>query len=934
MKKIIVFTLLILLSGFITNTATTKTDLRTNLNSPLPQRTKAMDLKTGVVAPDKTNTLNREAIITKAASLAVPFVQNCGQFHGDVRFSADLFAGRFFLTGKELVYSLRQRGKAKITHPDKPKRDTKLKKNLPGKGLAFREFFVDRKGAKINFKSAGEQKAETVVSYFKGNDPSKWRSGIASYQSISLGEVYPGIEVKLKASDKNVEKIFYVSPQSDVADIKIGVAGVAGLEIDKDGRLLFKNSLGNLAMRAPVAWQEIAGRRDEVKVIYRLLGDYFYGFTVLGAYDKKYPLIIDPDLDTLLSSTFLGGAENDEGQSIALDKWGNVYLAGITRSFNFPTTGSAYDRTFNGDYYEDYGDVVLSKLDSNLTTLLASTYLGGKDFDIAQSLALDDKGNVYVSGQTSSSNFPTTASAYQQNFNVRIDVFISKLDGNLSKLLASSFLGGGNIGGRSLALDGSGNVYLAAYGGGATVSKLDSGLTTLFSSIVIGGGGQEDSTSLALDSSGNVYVCGFTTSSDFPTTPGAYDRSFNGERDIFVTKLDGNLATFLASTYLGGSATEWNCSLALDRSGNVYVTGDTHSFNFPTTPGAYARTHNGDYTDAFVSKLNGQLTTLLASTFLGGSKGDYGRALAMDSAGNVYVTGSAGASDFPTTPEAYTRTYHGGNCDAFVAKLDSRLTTILASTFLGGSDFDSGYSLALDIFGNVYLTGGTSSTNFPTTPGAFDRTYGGDSQSDIFVSKFNGGMNSLTVTSPNGGENWVVGTSHDITWARSGKITAVRIEFSIDNGSVWSDVIAATNNGDSYPWIIPSTPSFQCLIRISDAAAAAMGDTGNAVFSIIMSLDLQADRREVRSFSVVRQYGQIRFLGGNLNVPAAQYRILRRQGIGNDFMMLRTIAPSELQNNQFQMQDKFLEKDTPYSYRVEAYDAAERLIALSEEKTI
>jgi hypothetical protein len=871
MEKLYSFALLILLSGFIANTATSKTDLRSNLTSPLPQSAKATNFKTGIAKPDKPGLMNKDTIITKAASIAVPFVKNVGQFNGQVKFAVDLFAGRFFLTNNELVYSLVKCVGEKRTQTDKHWRDAKHQEKVLGKSLVFREYFVANKNAKIDFKIAGEQQAETVVSYFKGNDPRKWRSGVASYLSVSLGEIYPGIELKLKASGKNVEKVFNVSPQGNVDAIKVGVAGVVGLKIAEDGRLLLKNTLGELAMRAPIAWQEIAGRRDEVKVIYRLLGDCFYGFTVLGAYDKKYPLIIDPDLDTLMASTFLGGARDDEGRSIALDKWGNVYLAGITRSFNFPTTGSAYDRTYNGDYYEDYGDVVLSKLDSNLTTLLASTYLGGNEFDIAQSLALDDSGNVYVSGQTSSSNFPTTSSAYRQNIQGDIDVFISKLDGNLSKLLASSFLGDGNIGGRSLALDGSGNVYLAATGRGATVSKLDSGLTTLFASIRIGGSGQEDWTSLALDRLGNVYISGFTTSSDFPTTPGAYDRSFNGGRDIFIAKLDGNLTILLASTYLGGSATDWFYSLALDRSGNVYVTGTTESIDFPTTPGAYSRSNNGD---VFISKLDGHLTTLLASTFLGVG----GRALALDSTGNVFVTGGAGSSGFFTIPGAFCRIYQGEG-DAFVAKLDSRLTTILAATLLGGSGHDFGYSLVLDSVGNIFLTGDTTSPNFPTTPGAYDRTYGGDIWKDIFISKFNGGTNSLTVTSPNGGENWVVGTSHDITWARSGKITAVRIEFSIDNGSVWSDVIAATSNGDSYPWIIPSTPSFQCLIRISDAADAAMGDTGNAVFSIIMSLDLQADRREVRSFSVVRQYGQIRFLGGNLNVPAAQYRILRRQGI-------------------------------------------------------
>ncbi|MDG6006614.1 MAG: hypothetical protein E3K29_12385 [Candidatus Brocadia sp.] len=618
-------------------------------------------------------------------------------------------------------------------------------------GVVLREEFI---GAKVSGVK-GEGESVTKVSYFKGNDPSRWKSNISTYERVNLGEIYEGVELKLKAHGNNVEKLLYVKPGADPNQIKISLSGIQpsgnppplspsvrgtggcpplagagggmgarGLWVNEYGQLVAETELGAVKFTKPIAYQEIDGKRVEVDVAYQIenckiqnaeqgithplplsRGEYksplsgeecrnpllgeeckspllggdsgvgnsecrnlkfvssqktrtnnpcskhtgtgfvhatqpetknsstpnsetpqpTYGFKV-ASYDRTKDLIIDP----LLASTFLGGSGVDYGFSLTLDTSGNVYVAGATASTDFPTTSGAYYNACNGSC-----DVFVSKFDSGLTSLLASTYLGGSGYEAGRSLTLDTSGNVYVAGETASTDFPTTSGAYDTSLN-GIDTFVSKLDGGLTSLLASTFLGG---------------------------------------SISEGGN------SLTLDTSGHVYVTGYTNSTDFPTTSGAYDTSLNGI-DTFVSKLDGGLTSLLASTYLGGSAYEYGHSLTLDTSGNVYVTGETYSTDFPTTTGAYDTSFNGNnyIEDVFVSKLDGGLTGLLASTYLGGSGSEGVRSPTLDTSGNVYITGYTNSPDFPTTSGAYDTSHNGGGYDVFVSKLDGNLSAFAATT--------------------------------------------------------------------------------------------------------------------------------------------------------------------------------------------------------------------------------------------------------------
>jgi hypothetical protein len=743
-------------------------------------------LSTLVFASNSPDEAQKEQILKKAYRVQVPFIENKGQVDSkEVRFYAKTFGGAIFVEKNGcLTYSL----------PTKDK-----------KGIVIKEIFTDKA-----VKLEGLKPSPTRVNYFIGKDKNKWKTDIPTYGSISLGEIYKGIELKLKAYGNNVEKLFTVLPKENPEKIKIKVKGSKGLKVNEQGELEVKTELGSIKFTKPIAYQETGEKKNTVEVAYALYEGNVYGFKV-GDYDKKQALIIDP----LLASTFIGGSGEDDGLSIALDAGGNVYVAGWTSSSSYPTTPDGYNMSFNGGGT----DVFVSKLDSSLHSLLASTFIGGNDYDWGDSIALDAGGNVYVTGGTYSSDYPTTPGAYDISYNGNGDVFVLKLDSALHSILGSTFIGGsGNDHGRSVALDISGNVYV--YGetsssdypatpdsydtsyngtGDVFVSKLDSTLHSLLVSTFIGGSGSEFNwwgSSIVLDGSGNVYVIGETNSSDYPSTPGAYDTSYNGIGnglpDVFVAKLDSTLSSLLASTFIGGSGNDYGNSIALDAGRNVYVTGSTTSSDYPTTVGSYDTSYNGNG-DVFVSKLDSNLSSLLASTFIGGNHDDYGRSIALDGNGNVYVTGETYSSDYPTTVGSYD-TSHNGIQEIFIAKLDSTLSSLLAGTFIGGSSFEESWSIALDASGNVYVTGNTSSSDYPTTPDAYDTSCNGID--DVFISKLDSNLsaisNNITLVLPNGGDVIPSGGIYGICWQSPLNAVKFDLQYSINNGTNWNFIKTVT----------------------------------------------------------------------------------------------------------------------------------------------
>jgi len=462
-----------------------------------------------------------------------------------------------------------------------------------------------------------------------------------------------------------------------------------------------------------------------------------YGFHV-DAYNKKYALVIDP---ALVYSTFVGGSGNDMGNGIAVDSSGNVYVIGSTASAAFPTTLGAYDRTYNGGNY----DVFVFKI-SSWGSLVYSTYLGGSDEDTGLGIAVDSSGNAYLTGETISADFPpvnaidSTLSGYSDAFVAKLNstgnalAFSTYLGGTQSET------------GYGIAVDGSNNIYLtgttnsgdfptqSAYqsvkstGFDVFITKFNSSGSSILYSTYVGGNGGDSGRSIAVDASGNMYVAGVTQSTlNFPTASALQAAYGGGYDDGFVLKLNPAGSALVYSTYFGGSSSDNCLAVAVDVDGNAYVTGYTWSTDFPTYN---ALDSAGSSQDAFITKINGT-GAMVYSTYLGGSGQEVGNGIAVDDIGNAYVTGWTNSSDFPVTNALWST--RSVAADAFVTKINSSGSALIYCTYLGGSsNHDYGNGIAVDYMGSAYVTGETNSTNFPNANAIYNSLAGG---SDSFVTK-------------------------------------------------------------------------------------------------------------------------------------------------------------------------------------------------------
>jgi hypothetical protein len=449
----------------------------------------------------------------------------------------------------------------------------------------------------------------------------------------------------------------------------------------------------------------------------------------------------------LVWSTFLGGSSPDQDLTLAVDNSGNAHISGYTQSADFPTTAGAIGHGHNGG-----GDVFVVKLYSEGSSLEYATFLGGAGDEKGRGIALDGTGYIYVVGFTTSPDFPTTVGAFDTTHNGGMpwgDTFVVKLDPVAGLLEYSTFVGGSaHEAGNSIAVDETGSAYISgftassdfpvtagvydgSYNGGSAwgdvfLAKLNPTGSVLDFATYLGGSADDEGNRIALESLGGVYITGKTFSGDFPTSASAFDVSHGGHLDAFVAKMNATGSALEYSTFLGGGGEDVGNGIALDDSGCAYVSGYTASGGtFPTTIGAYDRTFNGGYHDAFLCKLNPEGSNLVYSTFVGGGGSDDGYNIILDDSSNVYQIGWTTSGNFPTTPDAYDNTFAAGSDDVFVVKLNATLSALYYGTYLGGEERDGGYGIARDDSGYVYLAGPTKSPDFPTTVGAFQTVHGG-----------------------------------------------------------------------------------------------------------------------------------------------------------------------------------------------------------------
>jgi hypothetical protein len=591
-------------------------------------------------------------------------------------------------------------------------------------------------------KLTGLERQLTRTNYFTGSDPRKWKTNIPNYTKVKSSGVYPGVDLVFYGNQNQLEYDFMVSPGTDTNVIALGFDGITGLRVDEKGDLLLRTDAGEVRQSRPVVYQQIDGARRIIPSSYLIKDQKQLGFQIAN-YDRTKPLIIDP---TLAFSTLLGGGGLDRASGIAVDSDGNAYITGDTNSINFPVTPGAFQpqkAAFNTDAF-------VAKMNATGTALIYSTYFGGDNRDAANDIALDAAGNAYITGLTESSNLPVTPGAFRTTpiFVDEFVAFATKLNAEGTALVYSTYLG--SVTGTGIAVDSAGNAYITGQAvvgypttpgafqtvpggfGDAFVTKLNPTGTALVYSTFLGGTGNDSGAKIAIDSGGNAYVTG-SADAGFPVTPGAFQTTFHGgNADAFLTKLNATGTALVYSTFLGGSGTDRGSAIAVSAAGNAYVTGGTDSSDFPVTPGAFQNAKAAGQ-DAFVTELNAAGNALAYSTYLGGAGDDFGFDMALDVSGNATIAGPTNSTDFPTTADAIQSAYGGGNNDAYVTTLNPTGTGLVFSTYLGGSNSDAALAVAVDAAGSIYLAGSTFSTDFPTTPGAFQTVLAG--ASDAFVAK-------------------------------------------------------------------------------------------------------------------------------------------------------------------------------------------------------
>jgi hypothetical protein len=729
------------------------------------------------VARSRLDAVHQGALLAAYGKFPLSFEANQGQVDKSVKFLTRGLGYTLFLTDQEAVLTLPGAKPAAVKQISQDSTAV-LRMKLVGANPAAKISGINRLPGRSN--------------YFIGNDPARWQTNVANYSRVSYSNAYLGVDLIYYGNQQQLEYDFVVAPGADpraiVLDLRmdtpiapgpagqLAAHGGAPLQIAGNGDLVAARAQGEeVRFSKPVVYQldkefresqthggdtQLVAARHAIDGHWVLKGESRVGFEV-AAYDHTEPLVIDPALSY---STYLGGSAYDSVFGVTLDSSGNAYVTGDTASSDFPTVNPL--KPYHGNH-----DAFVAKLDLMGSALVYSSYLGGSNYDRAVGIAVDGSGNAYLAGTTGSSDFPVTAGAFQTVCGCKqsnnSDAFVSKLTPTGSALVYSTFLGGtANDYGSAVDVDSAGDAFVAGrtcsldfpitpgsfqttYGGGcspsaggdAYVSQLNATGSALVYSSYLGGSGIDAAYAIAVDASGSAYVAGNTNSTDFPATSGAFQTTNGGGYDSFVAKVNPTGAALVFASYLGGSADDTTWGIKVDSSGSAYLAGQTISPNFPTTLGSFQTTCGGGclQTDGVVTKFSPDGSSLVYSTYLGGSGIEEAFAIAVDSAGEAFVTGETGSTNFPTTRGAFQPTSPGGVA-AYVTKLNPKGTKLAYSTYFGNTS-TTGLAIAVDNNAHsVVVAGRTYSTTFPVTPGAFKIACSTCTQtnkaSDGFVAEF------------------------------------------------------------------------------------------------------------------------------------------------------------------------------------------------------
>jgi Beta-propeller repeat len=790
------------------------------------------------------------------AALPLAFEQNRGQTDAQVKYLARGNGYVLFLTSNDAVFSLRSRSPESAA--SKVRRDTEINaKNISGhrsnqkdSSAVVRMHLV---GANSSAKVAAIGQLPGKSNYFLGSDPSKWRTDVPRYARVSYQDVYPGVDMTFHGAQRQFEFDFVVAPGANPTPIGLHLTGAQSLKTDESGNLVVSSVAGDVLLHKPVAYQEQNGKRRNVDAQFVLKASDQVSFA-LGNYDRARELVIDPSV-SYAYSTYLGGTGDDEGFGIAFDGSGNAYVTGQTASTDFPVVaGGLAPNSLLG-----VTNAFVTKISpGGSSPLVYSTYVGGTGSDSGNAIAVDSSGEAFVAGGTSSTDFPHTNGAFQTSLGSGStgNAFVFELNSTGNALIYGTYLGGSGPGSsdvvKAMAIDSSKNVYVvgrtsstdfpvqaplqASLAGTSNgfVTKLASGGASLVFSTYLGGGTGDYASGVAVDSSGNVYVTGGTSNGTFPTTAGAFqpkcgtDGNCNGLSDAFVTVINAAGSGYVYSTFLGGSGIEAAAGIAVDASGNAYVTGSTTSTDFPLKS-ALQGTYGGD-TDAFVTKLNAAGNALVYSTYLGGSQPDGGAYIAVDGGNNAYVTGQTESSPFPTS--GATQTALGGGNDAFVAEINSA-GALAFSTYLGGSLDEDGTvgneegAIAVDpMGGSIYVTGNTTSSDFPPSSAFQSANAGG---SDAFVVKYTQVTFNLAAATPAAVSPGTSATSMVTLTSVNSYASPVNLTCSVSGGGTPAPACSASSFSPASP-ITPSSTGAPTTLTITTTGPSASNFTSRKLF--------------------------------------------------------------------------------------------------------